>query len=138
MMSYKFLEHTADVKYRVVASSLQDGFIDSAKALFETMWGDIDVLPQKVKEISVEGIDLENLLYNFLEEFVALLDAESFVVCEISKLKIDIEKMQLSAEVVGDDASNYHFTNDVKAITYNDMKIEEDSGKFTIVGVFDV
>ncbi len=137
-MSYKFLEHTADVKFKVVASSLQEGFIDSAKALFETMWGDIDVLPQKVKEISVKGIDLENLLYKFLEEFLVLLDSENFVVSEINNVKIDVAKMELTAEIMGDDAYNYHFTNDVKAITYNDMKIQEENGKFTIIGVFDV
>jgi SHS2 domain-containing protein len=137
-MSYKFLEHTADVKFRVSADSLQEGFIDSAKALFETMWGNIDVVPQRVKEFSVKGIDSENLLYKFLEEFIVLLDSQDFVVSEIVKLSIDISTMELKAEVVGDDAKNYHFTSDVKAVTYNDMKIEQEGGKFIIVGVFDV
>ena len=137
-MSFKFLEHTADVKFKVVSDSLQDGFVDSAKALFETMWGDIDVLPQKAQEVSVRGIDIENLLYKFLEEFLVLLDSDNFVVSEVNNVKIDLEKMEMTADVIGDDASNYHFTNDVKAVTYSDMKIEENNGHWEIIGVFDV
>jgi SHS2 domain-containing protein len=136
IMSYEFLEHTADVKFRVKAANLGGAFIDSASALNEIIRGDIKILELEEKSFEVEGSDLESLLYNFLEEFLYLLDAEDFLVSRIKEVRI-LDK-NLSCVVVGDSASKYNFTNDVKAITYNEMKIVEEKGKFIIEGVFDV
>jgi SHS2 domain-containing protein len=125
-MAYKFLEHTADIKFQAEGKTLEEAFLESALALREVMIGDIKVLPQAEKKISVKGKDMESLLYNFLEEFLFLLDAEEFIAFKIIDLSIDKENFALSASVIGDDSKNYHFTNDVKAVTYNDMKIKFD------------
>ncbi len=135
-MSYKFLEHTADVKFEAEGKSLEEVFISSADALFETIYGDLKIKGKIKKEIDVEGEDNMSLLYSFLEEFLFLLDAEDFVGLKVEDVKINGYK--LSAKVVGDKKSNYNFTNDVKAITYSDMKIEEKKGKWVAVGVYDV
>lgn len=136
-MSYEFLEHTADVKFRVVAESIEDAFVDSAKALFETIRGDIEILKKEKKKLEISGENLENLLYRFLEEFLFLLDSQDFLVSKIESIEIDKENNHLKAIVIGDSADNYHFTNDVKAITYNNLEINEGE-KIIIFGVFDV
>ena len=136
-MSYEFLKHTADVKFRAKAMSLAKAFEESASALFETMRGNINILEQEEKTIDVNGENLENLLYNFLEEFLFLLDSEDFLISEIKSLDIDDKNYKLRMKVSGDAAKNYHFTNDVKAITYNDMRIERGE-EVVITGVFDV
>ena len=136
-MVYEFLKHTADVKFRAKAKSLAKAFEESASALFETMRGNMQILELKEKEISVDGENLENLLYNFLEEFLFLLDSEDFLVAEIKSLEIDDKNYKLKMKVSGDAAKNYHFTNDVKAITYSDMRIERGE-EVVITGVFDV
>jgi len=101
------------------------------------MRGNMQILELKEKEISVDGENLENLLYNFLEEFLFLLDSEDFLVAEIKSLEIDDKNYKLKMKVSGDAAKNYHFTNDVKAITYSDMRIERGE-EVVITGVFDV
>jgi len=136
-MSYEFLKHTADVKFRAKAKSLVKAFVESAEALFETMRGKMQILEQVEKEVSIEGDNLENLLYNFLEEFLFLLDSEDFLVSEIKNLEIDEKNNKLKMVLLGDVAKNYHFTNDVKAVTYNDMRIERGE-EVVITGVFDV
>jgi SHS2 domain-containing protein len=136
-MAYNFLEHTADVKFKAEAETLEEAFKESARALKETICGDINILELEKKELKIEGTDLQNLLYKFLEEFIALLDSEDFMFSKIEELKIDQEKFTLEAKITGDKAEHYSFTNDVKAITYNDMKIEknseENSWKITVV-----
>jgi SHS2 domain-containing protein len=68
------------------------------------------------------------MLYNFLEEFLYLLDAEDFL---LSKVKVKLfQTTRLEAEVFGDKASNYNFTNNVKAITYNEMFVKKGKGKW--------
>ena len=135
-MSYEFLEHTADVKFRAEGATIEEMFSSAADALNETIRGDIKILEQNEKSFEIKGKDEVSLLYNFLEEFLFLLDAEDFLVAKIKSVSIDNNK--LKCIVIGDRAENYKFTNDVKAITYNEMVIGEGHGKFFCEVVLDV
>ena len=139
-MTYKFLEHTADIKFKAEGKTLEEAFIESAIALKEVMIGDIKILPQAERKISIKGKDMESLLYNFLEEFLFLLDAEKFIIYKISELKINKKDFTLQASLIGDNSEKYHFTSDVKAVTYNEMKIEFDESRklYEIQVVLDV
>jgi len=133
---FKFLEHTADIKFQAFGKSLEEVFENSALAMFNSMYeGKVKTI--KKKKIKVEGKDYENLLYNFLEELLFLFDSEGFFVGGIKKL--EIEKNKLTATLVGDDAKNYEISIDVKAVTYNEMFVrEEKKGKWTVQVVVDV
>jgi len=139
-MKYKFLEHTADVKFQAFGKSLEEAFENSAYALKEAISGKIKIKSRIKKKIKVEGKDSENLLYNFLEEILFLLDAENFLLDKVKKIKISGRKLE--AELVGDKAENYRFSNEVKAITYNEMFVKKIKGKgkdkFIIQAVLDV
>ena len=137
-MKFKFLPHTADVMFQAFGKSLEEAFTNSALALKETICEKIKIKAVVKKQISVSGKDYESLLYNFLEEFLYLLDAENFLISKIEKIKIDDKKFKLKAVVVGDKASNYKFTNDVKAITYNEMFVRQEKGKWVVQVVLDV
>ena len=137
-MSYEFLDHTADVKFRAEGSSIEEVFSFSADAMNETIRGDISIVEQRAVTFDVEGKDLEELLYNFLEEFLFLLDAEDFLVSSVKEIEVNEKSFELKVVVVGDSAKNYKFTNDVKAVTYSEMKVYEKSGKFFSEVVLDV
>ena len=126
-MSYIFLTHTADVKFRADGADLEEMFISAAEALNETIRGDIKILEQEEFSFEVEGSDEASLLYNFLEEFLYLLEAKDLLVASIKSLKIDGKK--LSCVLLGDKAINYKFTNDVKAVTYSEMFVREKEDK---------
>jgi SHS2 domain-containing protein len=133
MEKYKFLEHTADVKFQAFGESLEKVFENSALALKQIIAEDISVRNKINKKITIEEKDLESLLYNFLEEFLVLIDSENFLLGKIKKIKIlenvknpNEMKYQLIAEVLGDNCKNYIFTNNVKAITYNEMFVKKE------------
>ncbi|MEI6058713.1 MAG: archease [archaeon] len=134
-MNYRFLEHTADVKFHAEGKTPEEAFVSAAGALDETIRGDISIAEGEEKSFEVSGKDLEGLLYNFLEEFLFLLDSENFLVSRVKEINIDRENFKLKATVIGDSAENYSFTNDVKAITYNEMYVrnEDDSWKIQVV-----
>ena len=147
---FKFLKHTADVKFQAFGKNLEEAFTNAAYALKKTI-ADIKVKPIIRKKIEVEGKDKENLLYNFLEEFLFLLDAESFLLANIKEIKINKtnflknkfdqkkdDKYKLEADIIGDKASAYKFVNDVKAITYNEMFVKKQNNKFICQVVVDV
>ena len=137
-MGYKFLEHTADLKVSVSEKTMEKSFASSALALKEAICGKIKVKSLIKKKIKVSGKDYESLLYNFLEEFLYLIDAKGFLLSKIDKLKIS--GFELEAEVSGDKSSNYksQFSNDVKAITYNEMFVRVNKEKCDIQFVLDV
>jgi SHS2 domain-containing protein len=88
------------------------------------------------KKIKVKGKDYSSLLYNFLEEFLFLFDSEGFILSRVNKIKIENNKLE--AEVIGDNASNYKISNDVKAVTYNSMFVRKEKNKITCQVVLDV
>ncbi len=125
MEKYKFLEHTADIKFQSFGHTMEEAFENAAYALAKTIT-DGTKINEKIKwKINVGGKDDSSLLYSFLEEFLFLLDARHFVLSRIDK--IEIKDDELEAEVIGDDASKYKFTNDVKAITYNEMLVRQET-----------
>lgn len=134
-MKYKFLEHTADIKFQAFGKTIEEAFKNSALALKEAIC-ELKIKGKKSREIKASGKDYESLLYNFLEEILYLLDAEDFLV---EKLKdIEIKGFKLKATALGDKASSYNFTNSVKAITYNEMFVREEKGRWTAQVVLDV
>ena len=137
-MTIKFLEHTADVKFQASGKSIEEAFIESARALNETIYGKIKIKRELKKEIKSQGTDMEALLYNFLEEFLYLLDAECFLVAKIEEIEINDKNFTLKAVLSGDDSRNYEFSNHVKAITYNEMFVKKQGNKFVCQVVLDV
>ncbi|VVB82468.1 Protein archease [uncultured archaeon] len=133
---FKFLEHTADVKFQAFGKSIEEVFENSSLALKETICGKLEVEGEKEKTIKIRGDDLESLLYTFLEEIIYLLDAEDFILKEIKS--IEINDLKLKAILVGDNASNYGLNSKVKAVTYNEMFIKEENGKWISQVVLDV
>ena len=124
-----FLEHTADIKFQAFGKTLNKAFENSALALKEVISGKLKVKARINKKIKAEGRDNEALLYRFLEQFLYLLDAENFLFSKIKKIKISDGKLE--AEISGDLASEYKFTNDVKAVTYNQMFVKQEEEKET-------
>jgi SHS2 domain-containing protein len=133
-MRYKFLKHTADVKFQAFGKTIEEAFGNSALAMFNSMSED-KIKERKKFKIKAKGDDYENLLYNFLEELLILFDSKHFFLAKIKSLKIKNKK--LSAEVVGDDAKNYELVGDIKAVTYNDMFVKKIKNKWVAQVVLD-
>jgi SHS2 domain-containing protein len=135
-MTYKFLEHTADVKFLAKGKTLEEAFISVAHALFEVMTEKEKIKEKIEKKIIINFDDSYRLLYDFVEEFLFLFESKGFVFSKVKSLKV--EKNKLSCVVLGDYVKNYSLSTEVKAMTYSDMKIEKVKKGFEITGVFDV
>ncbi|MGD9275987.1 MAG: archease [Candidatus Pacearchaeota archaeon] len=136
MKNFKFLEHTADIKFQAFGKTKEGAFRNSFFALRESICGGLKIQKKIRKKIKIKAKDDESLLYNFLEEFLYLLDSENFLISEIRNIKII--NGNLSAEVFGDESKNYDFTNNVKAITYNQMFVKKENEKWVVQVVLDV
>lgn len=128
MRKWEHYEHTADIGIRGYGRTLEEAFENVAIALFDVMVNVRKVEPKEVREIEVSGEDLYALLYNFLEELLILHDTEGLV---FSDFEVKIEKTKegykLKAKAYGEplDYEKHEPKEEVKAITYHDMKIEQ-------------
>lgn len=139
-MKFRFLEHTADIKFQAFGKTLNELFKNSGLALKEIMSED-KVKVKIKKQIGVHSEqDLEGALYNFLEEFLVLFDSENFLVSKILKMKVEEKSGTyfISCEIWGDDAKNYEISNHVKAVTYNEMFVKKRGDKFISQVVVDI
>ena len=134
---FKFLEHTADIKFQSFGGNLEEAFENSALALFNIMY-DGEIKKIKMMNVRIKGKDFESLLYNFLEELLFLFENKYFFLSKIKNLKIDPQKFILTAELLGDNSSNYEAHLGVKAITYNDMFVRKEKNKYVCQVVVDV
>ncbi len=137
---YQFLEHTADAKFQAFGQTLEDAFINAVYATVSLMW-DREKIGRKIQQpVRVKGRDLEQLLMNFLEEILYLLDSRMFLLYSVEKMKIQREAdiYVLDAQFFGDiNEKQYRLYGDVKAITYNEMKIHTND-RFMVQVVVDV
>ncbi|MDP3966612.1 MAG: archease [archaeon] len=136
-MKFKFLSHTADLKFRVYGKTIEEIFENSSRALFSSICEEKIKNKKKIK-IKVSGKDYLNLLYNFLEELLFLIDSKDFFVSEFLSLSINKKNLSLSAEIVGDSGKNYCVHSQIKAVTYNNMFLKKYGKRWIAQVVLDV
>jgi len=124
---FRYLEHTADAKFQAFGTTLEEAFANAALAVASLMWEPAQVTAVQKVDVRVGGSDLEQLLMAFLEEILYLLDTREFLLHRAEEVRISIGQQgcELEAVFVGDAGiGRYEIFGEVKAITYNDMKIE--------------
>lgn len=131
-----------DALIEAYGSSLEEAFQNAALAMFEVMTDTSRVEPLMEEVVEVEGIDLESLLYNWLESLLVMFDVNSRL---YSKFKIEnihqtAEGYRLKARVWGEDYdSNKHEQKvGVKAVTYHMMNVEEKNGLWILRFLLDL
>jgi SHS2 domain-containing protein len=141
MERYRFLDHTADAKFQAFGATLGEAFSNAALAVASVMWDWTKVAKYVRFPVEVRGRDLERLLYNYLEEVLYLLDTRKFLLAGAEDVCIRGKKGEyhLEAYFQGDtDPAKYEIFGEVKAVTYNEMRIEEKAGAACVQVVIDL
>ncbi len=126
---FEFFDVTADVGYKAYGNTLEEAFENAALAMFDVITDVNAINPEIKKEIKIESEDEYALLYDWLSEFLVLLDSEFLV---FSKFNVNIEKngeeFLLTGEAWGEefDPKRHESRAEVKAVTYHLMDIIKD------------
>ncbi|MFP3204303.1 MAG: archease [Metallosphaera yellowstonensis] len=136
-MKFEFFDHTADVGIRAWGKTLEEAFENSALAVFEVMTDTSKVERRERREVTVEGYDLENLLYRWIESLLFYYDTELLL---FSAFKVTIEGLSLRGEALGEkfDPERHERRTVVKAMTYHEMEITKRDGGYEITFVVDI
>lgn len=139
-MEYKYLDHTADAKFKAFGQTLEEAFINSANATFGLLISPKDVKAETSHELNIKSNRLESLLYDFIEELLFMLDVDGFLLSKIESLIIKKTNTgyQLLCTVFGDSYKNYEISGNIKSVTYSNMEIKKTKDGFEITVVLDI
>ncbi|MBW3014304.1 archease [Candidatus Woesearchaeota archaeon] len=138
---YKFLEHTADLKFQATGATLEEAFAESARAMYSFIIDIKKIKPVIEKKITIESENHEALLFDFLSEFLVFIDTKGFLLNDVKSIKIQQtdKGFRLNASVVGDTINGkYETGGDIKAVTYNDMFIKKEGNQWVIQVLCDI
>jgi SHS2 domain-containing protein len=139
---YRLLEHTADLRMRIVGRTLRDLFQNAVVALTDTLtdWKKVRTSRSVKLRFREEGLDL--LLARLLRELLFLFDARAFVArrLEFSRFDVTMTPKVLEARVWGERFSpdRHPPKTEIKAVTYHRLKVEKRRGRWAAEVVFDV
>lgn len=142
-MPYEFIEHEADIGIRSWGKTINEAFVEGAKALFDIM---VDI--NKVEridsvDIECEAHDIPTLFVEWLNELLAKADVNGLVFCDfkISEITpIDDNVHRLKAKAFGEklDRNKHNIKVEAKAATYFGLKYENKGGNFYLQCVVDI
>ncbi|RLG84542.1 MAG: archease [Thermoprotei archaeon] len=143
---FDYLDHTADVYIVAYGSNLIELFENAGLALFDTMTDISKVQEKEERSIEVNGIDLENLLYRWIEELLTLYYSENLMCSKIIVESIEIKRSgedieyTLKGKCYGEqfDPERHEPKVEVKAMTYHLMRILKDEEKWRAYFVLDI
>jgi len=135
---FKPLEHTADIGISVRGKTLEELFENASYGMFSILVENLnEVLPLKKLNVSIQGIDKESLLINYLNELLYIYSTKKIV---FSKFKIKINKNKLKSIIFGEkfNSKKHIIYNEIKAATYHNLKIKQYNNMFSTQIIFDV
>lgn len=141
-MSFTFLSEVAiaDVAFKATAKTLEELFIECAKATEEAMVDTKKVKATVTKKIVVKSDALDKLLFDWLSELVYLKDADGLL---FSKFTVKIsknEEYKLEGTASGEkiDQKKHELRADVKAITWHMFELKQTKQGWTAQIIEDI
>lgn len=137
---FEFFDVTADAGYKAYGNSLDEAFENAALAMFEVMTDTSKIEPKIERKIEVESEDEYALLYDWLSEFLVILDSEYLI---FSKFNVKIEKIEEGYSLEGTawgeefNPSIHESRAEVKAVTYHLMDIKK-LDKYMVQVILDI
>jgi protein archease len=135
---HETFEHTADIGLRARAADLNSLFAEAAKAFFSVIVENAEEV-RAVDEFSVtvEADERDDLLYDWLAELLYLFDTEHVLLGEFD---VTVRDGGLNATVRGEpiDSTRHRLDMEVKAITYHELKVEQNGDEWLAEVIIDL
>ncbi len=125
---FEFLDHTADVLIEARGRTQEEALEQAALAVYEVMTDTSRVRPLIPVNIVVEGMDLYNTVYRWIEELLVHTDADGLVFSIFRVCGLSEDGTRLEARVWGErfDPSRHEQRTIVKAMTYSQIEFAQD------------
>lgn len=141
MKEYEILEHKADLKIRAFGKTKEELFLNMMLGMISGLRPEIlnsKIVKQKVE---IKSSDIESLLVDFLSEVLYLTQVNKEVYTDIKFKRMtdpstSSGQAELEAELIGQKVER--FGEDIKAVTYYQLKTERINRIWEATVLFDI
>ena len=138
---YELVDHTADLEIKVYGKDLEELLKNCSAAMMDVIC-DLNTIELKNQySVSSSGNSEEELLVNLLQELLYLHEIKKLLFCKFEfKINDNIKNKEVEGFVWGEEInfSRHDLLNDIKAVTYSDLKVEHKNGKLSAKITFDI
>jgi SHS2 domain-containing protein len=135
---YETFEHTADVGIRAFGRTEKELFANAAYGMFDLMAELKNVHATESLPIRLEGADHEDLLVRWLGELLSLSSARGFLFKDFSFSHLDSTSLEAVAQGEHFDPSRHKMKMEIKAVTYHQVEVKENDGRWEGRVIFDI
>jgi len=126
---YRFLEHTADLRFNSYGKTLGECFSNAARAMYASMIDPSSVETKEEKAVALEAGSLDMLLHDWLTEALLLFEMEGMVFAQFGvSIEEAAERWVLKATLGGErfDPKKHSILNEIKAVTYHGLSVKKE------------
>lgn len=138
MNEYEEIPHTSDIAIRVRGKDLKELFRNAAYGMFDII-ADLEGLKESVSiDVELKAPSKEELLVTWLDELLYNFYTKSIIFFEFDVKFISATNITAKASGRHIGENRNRLKKEIKAVTYHNLDIKEDSQSLTVDIVFDV
>ena len=137
-MKYRLIDHTADFGIHVFGSDLKDLFTNAALAMFDLITDIKSLKGADESSLNIKGDDRPDLMVNWLRELLYIWNGKEKLVESVDI--ISIAENELAAQIKFDsfDSAKHSIKNEIKAVTYHQIQVNQVTDGWESKIIFDV
>ena len=134
---WEHFQHQADIGVRGIGAEPEEAFAEGAYALMAVFCNPQKVQPRRAVRITAEAPDRELLFADWLNQIIYEIDTRRML---FSRFEVTLDGDTLTGTAWGEpaDPDKHEFAVDVKAATYQMLKVAEENGRWIAQCVVDV
>ncbi len=135
---WEHFHHQADIGIRGVGVTMEEAFVEGARALMAVICSPETVQPDRQVDIQCQAPEHDLLFADWINELIYEMDTRSML---FGRFEVSIHGGRLTGRAWGQkaDADKHEFAVQVKAATYMDLKVSRnDDGNWFAQCVVDV
>ncbi len=137
-MPYQTIDHTADIGIAVQADNVETLFKEAARALSELIFGNRACAATETITLTVKGDDWPDLMVNWLRELLYLWNGENRIPGPVDIQKIAEFTVAATVPVDNTPCDPHDIFNEIKAVTYHSIEVEQTATGWQARIIFDI
>ena len=133
MKAYELIEHTADTGVVARGDTLAEAFANAACGLFSILTDIARVHESESRTVMVTGLDLENLLFNWINELIYIFDVDHMLFRRFDIT--DMTERTLKATCYGEkyNPDVHELKLGVKSATFHMLTVDRERNRVQVI-----
>ena len=137
-INYRLIDHTADFGIHVFGDDPATLFINAALAMVEQITDLKSIKATQTLTVSVHGTDWPDLMVNWLREVLYLWNGRELLSTRIAIETIGERQLRARIKAEPFDSRRHFIRQEIKAVTYHQIRVDQGPGGWEAEVIFDV